>query len=246
MALTTARAQEFVEVKNVDPKNEPQRVSAVCVDRGIVESAYPDASVSVVNGKRMDRLVYGFQQWTNRLPGVVVIAIAPECLGQFKQSWLEAGGDLDQLSFREVVTATEAGNFDKPPEKEAIQTYRKEAENEYDRCVTNNSFSSYWECECIKRKFLEARINKGPDIHSQNILRDITTQCPNPQGVADMERKKCEAYDVAGAFPDIEDHQAFCSCVSENLSEAFAANPSTSGGMINFMRRNAWRECGHL
>lgn len=244
MAFTTARAQDFIEVNYVDPEAPPQRVVAVCVDKWIVEPVYADVAL-VSGGKRVqpEKAAEGFQRINEVVSGGMILAIAPGCLDQFRQAWSEAGNELDQLSFHGVVAPKEADDSDELSE-EAIQVYRKEAENQYERCVADYSFSSYWDCKCIKGKFMEARIEKGPDIHSQTILVDIHTQCPNPQGVADMTLDKCKRQSGSSFFRSIDDFQAFCSCVSESVSKAFAADPSKADLVNGMLTRNAWRACG--
>lgn len=131
--------------------------------------------------------------------------------------------------------------FDAMPEDIRVEL-AKEAEQQYNQCTTKATYSKYYDCKCIAEEFLHARIMQGPEIASQNLIREVTLKCPYIEGIAGMQYKRCEQLFEMDVVFDLE---KFCTCYANSIAKNFAKKPSLHSQYINLLSGRAMSECGY-
>ncbi len=139
----------------------------------------------------------------------------------------------DGINYRKV--------FDQLPEDIRVDLMI-ETEQQYNQCTSKGSYSKYYDCQCIAIKFLDKRIEIGPDMASQHIIRDVTLECPYPAGIAGISYQKCEDMFEMDIVGNLEE---FCTCVANSISKNFSARPSMHSQYISFLNGRAMTECGY-
>jgi hypothetical protein len=103
-----------------------------------------------------------------------------------------------------------------------------EAERAQAICEMNPIFASFQDCECIKYKFLDARLATGPDDSTHNLLEEVSRECPNKPGIAGHQYKQCMETMPYVSVATKEEADEFCGCVGNKVAEAYARAPANS------------------
>lgn len=80
----------------------------------------------------------------------------------------------------------------RPDPENATEEQVKEAESVYEECIENRRMSLWVDCECLSSKFLELRIERGPD-KPKDLLVAYASQrtCRNVEGSSRLEYTRC-------------------------------------------------------
>ncbi len=105
-----------------------------------------------------------------------------------------------------------------------------EAREFYDMCNTTANMFQYYDCKCLATKFLDKRIEMGPDIGKDSITMAIERECPDASEAAGYEYGQClgqASLLPKGTIP-LED---YCMCFANTyarLYENMSAGPSST------------------
>lgn len=146
--------------------------------------------------------------------------------------WIEKE-NTEEINYRKV--------FEQLPD-EIQSDLMIEAEKEYQKCTRKGAYSKYYDCRCIAIKFLDARIKRGPEAHSQHILGEVTLECPYAAGVAGLSYRKCESMFAMGIVGDLD---KFCTCFANSVAKTFSAKPSMHSQYVSYLHQKAIAECGY-
>lgn len=105
-----------------------------------------------------------------------------------------------------------------------------EARQFYDMCSTTANMFQYYDCKCLATKFLDKRIEMGPDIGKDSITMAIGQECPDASEAAGYEYGQClgQASLLPKGNIQLED---YCACFANTyarLYENMSAGPSST------------------
>lgn len=104
----------------------------------------------------------------------------------------------------------------------------QEAEMAQGMCAQNSLFAAYQDCECIKYKFLNARLATGMEESISSLVEEVGRECPNKPAIAGLQYGQCmERMPFATTAPK-EQVEEFCACVGNKVAEAYARAPANS------------------
>jgi hypothetical protein len=113
----------------------------------------------------------------------------------------------------------------------------------YNVCNSHSIYATYQDCECIKFRFLDARITE-PDKHRNDLMNSLAHHCPNKPAIAGDQYQKCMNRNKStGSFKE-EESKAFCECVGNYVAELYAKNPANSIKSQKRYTINAQMHCG--
>jgi hypothetical protein len=113
-----------------------------------------------------------------------------------------------------------------------------EARAFYDLCSTTANMFQYYDCKCLAKKFLNKRIEVGPDISKQEITLSIEHECPDASEAAGYEYGQCLGQ--ANLLPkgDIPTED-YCTCFANTYARLYenAGMGPSSTAFINLKAR---------
>ncbi len=127
--------------------------------------------------------------------------------------------------------------FDQIPEE-----YLEEMDKAYEECSSSNFHNKFLDCECWAMRFLEKRIEMGPEAHYLKVKLAIENTCPNPAGIAGYTFNQCAEWRRRRDHLDYED---YCKCVANTVALNFAETPRLSSVALIELRKDAFLSCGY-
>lgn len=146
------------------------------------------------------------REWPARKPYLKEIALEPQPV--------ELYVDVDEVNPELKADSTFASFSD--AEQQVLLT---EAMEVFDKCVGKKSYATYHDCECLKEKFVHARM-ADTDTHQNFLLSRLSKSCPNIPGIKTMAFNGCENISISKDQPE-----GFCACVADSVAEQYAAKP---------------------
>ncbi len=98
----------------------------------------------------------------------------------------------------------------------------EEMQHIYELCENDKQMNSYYDCQCLSLKYLDTRIEKGPEISQSRIIRSLNAECPNTPAIAGQAYSRCIA---TGALRSNDTNiEEFCSCVGRTFVDLYTTN----------------------
>lgn len=88
-------------------------------------------------------------------------------------------------------------------------------------CVNDAHRAAHYDCECLASRYLERRIEEGPDVPANLIFMDVQAECPNLPAAAGFAYTECINQPHA-FFPQGQDPEEYCTCVGNGYAKLFA------------------------
>lgn len=122
-----------------------------------------------------------------------------------------------------------------------------ESEMVQQNCERDANYAFFHDCECIAIRFIQERLERGPEAHWLNIRNGIRSQCVNVPGIAGHSFDYC--MNTLGPLssgtrnlPDdqLEEH---CRCFARTMARNYDSAPNPNYRYISHMRVNSMRQC---
>lgn len=97
-----------------------------------------------------------------------------------------------------------------------------EAEKYYNTCTQSGNFSNYHDCRCLAVKYLDKRLELGPEVDEYTLTSKIQSECPNKPGIAGFSYQKCKQLFIYSRVANLEE---FCVCFANKVADLYAQNP---------------------
>lgn len=99
-------------------------------------------------------------------------------------------------------------------------------------CNNDESLNNYYDCQCLSVKFLDKRLEFGPEASRERVARSLQSECKQGTNVAGLRYSECMATanmvkesnsEEADSFADnfFEEHEKFCSCFGNEYGKMF-------------------------
>ncbi len=148
---------------------------------------------------------------------------------------LRPGSTFSEESQEENLPEDKTDIEDIPPE------YLAEMEEIYQKCNSNDVFSTYFDCRCQAMRFLDERIEAGPEIHPNLLMKKINKECVNTTGIAGYSYGVCEQSMMVRNF---HGYKKLCECFANTVAKEYANRPYLESRNIISLQRDAYLSCG--
>ncbi len=111
-----------------------------------------------------------------------------------------------------------------------------------EKCAANPQMTQYYNCECMAVRYLDERVEVGPDTNESLIALKIDNQCRDGTQAAGVMYSKC----LRGGLrpPEGMDLDKFCSCVGNTYAKLYEnGRSSMSSGLYIAMRSRSITAC---
>ncbi len=120
--------------------------------------------------------------------------------------------------------------------------YLDEAQHFFNYCEITESLFQYHDCECMASRFLDTRIDMGPEADRSHIMLAIERECPDASEAAGQEYQNCLGSAVS--LPAYIDEKLFCECYARTYAELFETyNRAVSSKVIVAFKTQARVTC---
>lgn len=118
-----------------------------------------------------------------------------------------------------------------------------DAHNFENDCNQDQHRATHYDCECLASRYLERRIELGPDAPGNIVFMDVQSECPNLPGAAGFAYTQCIGQPIS-FFPEAHDPEKYCSCIGNAYAKLFARSGKlpNSRAMVQ-MRTTAALSC---
>jgi len=160
----------------------------------------------------------------------------------------------DESKQRDLIihTTIKKSNYSKFVEskvyKSASANQIEEAQTIYDLCVGTLRIKQKKHCECYATKFLQNRVENGPDRQKEAILIDLKNSCLNIVTQTEAEYYSCMPQNGYGGFTEAQKdpifHKKYCECYAHNWASLIGEkNNEVSIKKQTSLRRTARAQC---
>jgi hypothetical protein len=104
-----------------------------------------------------------------------------------------------------------------PKPRKIPEMYIQESMNVFDQCNSTLSMSENYDCECLASKFMELRMETGPQGSTQALLMNLRQDCRNSTKAAGVAYENC-LRGVGEMLPGT-DPEILCSCVGNTYAK---------------------------
>ena len=125
---------------------------------------------------------------------------------------------LGILTPDEQTQEQEPSDLDEIPDEFII-----EASNFGESCRNNSEMSKYFDCRCMAVKYLDKRIEAGPEALASHIQNSLGYECKDGTGVSGELYEKC-LYNITNA-PKHLDPEEYCSCYGNTFAKMYESYP---------------------
>jgi hypothetical protein len=111
----------------------------------------------------------------------------------------------------------------------------EESQRAQRHCESNISLSDYYDCVCYAAKFLEARVDHGPEenIIFTNFVREVDYKdCVDEPQIAEVNYQRCLQMISNTRFSPGQEEE-ICQCTGRNVAASFAARPLSSPRQVS-------------
>jgi hypothetical protein len=122
-----------------------------------------------------------------------------------------------------------------PPE------YLQEMEEIYQQCSGNDVYSTYFDCRCQAMRFLDKRIELGPEVHHATIMYQINKECTNTPAIAGYAHGVCKDMMLLRSYKGYEE---LCECFANTYASEYAKKPDLRSRNLISLQRDAYIACG--
>lgn len=113
------------------------------------------------------------------------------------------------------------------------EEYIQEAQKYYARCENTGSMSLYYNCKCLASKFLDKRIQVGPQASGTSIALTIAGECADATKAAGYEYGECIKNGVLMPINvPIED---YCACYANTFAKLYEKYSHSGPGTRTFV-----------
>lgn len=112
--------------------------------------------------------------------------------------------------------------------KDIPDEYLAEAENFKNQCREMAHMRQHYDCRCLAVKYLDKRIEVGPDVKGGIIAFEIAGECQDATEAAGIQYQRCMSSPTL--MPQNVDLEAYCTCLGNTyarLYERYAKRPSS-------------------
>jgi hypothetical protein len=121
------------------------------------------------------------------------------------------------------------------------EEYIIEAEQVHRACLLNQVTNMFFDCECYSIKFLDKRIEQGPEPPQSHLLVELEGSCPNPVAVAGYTFENCTEQMF---MREIYDNEELCTCVANAVANNYTEMPRLNSISLISLNRNSYLDCG--
>jgi hypothetical protein len=134
-----------------------------------------------------------------------------------------------------ALAQTAAPNiYDKVPDE-----YLQEADQFHRQCLADAAMNLYYNCECMAVKYLDRRIEGGPDLTPSSISLSLQGECRDASQAAGAAYQRCT--EAVSLLPEGMDPVQYCSCVANSFARYFE-NSTLAANSKNFTHLQAKAE----
>ncbi len=105
--------------------------------------------------------------------------------------------------------------------------YIQEAQKFFTKCENTAGMYQYYDCKCLSLKYLDKRIEKGPDAQTQNIALAISHECPDATIAAGYEYQKCLEHQTL--MPKDITPEKYCTCYANTYAKLYESSKASPG-----------------
>lgn len=116
-----------------------------------------------------------------------------------------------------------------------------EATKAHRDCSTGSVVRIYYNCDCVKEKFIQARTTQGPDASYHTINRETRNRCISPESITEYRYDLC----VDQESQRIKKYDSYCKCYSETMANKFVERPYLSLDFLGILHKESYKECGY-
>ncbi len=109
--------------------------------------------------------------------------------------------------------------------KEVPYEYLEEADAFFNECKTDYKMFNYYNCECLSVKFLDTRIESGPERSKDSIFLAIDHTCKDATYLAGFTYNECIRDGTE--LPPGKQMEEFCGCFANKYAELFEASKAS-------------------
>lgn len=130
---------------------------------------------------------------------------------------------LKEQTAQDMTAPKEEKSIKKSDMSNIPDDYIIEASKFGETCRNDFKMPLYFNCQCLAVKYLDHRIELGPEAHSSAVRNLLGKDCKDGTGIAGQMYKKC-LYNISTA-PKHLDPETFCSCYSNTFASYFESLP---------------------
>ncbi|MEM7679534.1 MAG: hypothetical protein AAF182_00820 [Pseudomonadota bacterium] len=104
-------------------------------------------------------------------------------------------------------------------------------------CQNDNTLNSYYSCDCLSVKFLDKRLEAGPEPSRKTIADAIQGECKDGTNLAGMQFQYCMTQGIP--IPVMGDYEKFCACMGNEYAKLYENHQGKVGSRQHMSFRTA-------
>lgn len=96
-----------------------------------------------------------------------------------------------------------------------------EADGVFQSCKSNPEMTMAYDCECFAAKYLDERVQRGPEPPGSYITMLVSQTCPNPEGVAGNTYESCLGRPGLMPLPRGKTVEQYCECYANEYAKLY-------------------------
>jgi len=117
---------------------------------------------------------------------------------------------------------------DPEPYKDVPLKYLEEAERFHQECRSDEGLYQFYNCECLSVKFLDVRIESGPDRGGDSILLSLQRECKDGTYAAGIAYENCMTSGTL-LFAKGKTPEEYCACFGNNVAKLYESRSVLPG-----------------
>ncbi len=156
------------------------------------------------------------------MAALILLSAFPAFAAEAPQGQQPASPSREQLE--KTLQSAPDGKNEQTPNLYANlpQEYILEAQQFFSRCKSSGTMSPYYNCKCLATKYLDKRIELGPEASDNDISFAIEGECPDASEAAGYKYTQC--LKQLGAIPPRTDPEEYCSCYANTFAKLYEQN----------------------
>ena len=149
------------------------------------------------------------------------------------------------LSSGRTTEATQGHGVDSPIFRALPPDVQKQILDETEQvqrdCEVKAFYAKWHDCRCIAAKFLDERLERGPDADQAMMLVELGSKCVDEAGVAGYSYNEC--MNIGGNSSNPVDNDNYCTCYANKMAAIYRDNPATTISDITHLSIAAYGQC---
>lgn len=150
----------------------------------------------------------------------------------------QEGGLLSEPSDLDDLLSGQGNEYedlrDPEPYKNTPQEYLEEAVAFHEECQSDYRLFQYYNCECLSSKYLDTRIESGPERVKNSIVLSLQRECKDGAYAAGIQYNKCMRNGTT-LFAKGKSPEEYCECFGNKYAQLYEAGSAVPGsyGMVH-------------